>query len=117
MTRFASQQSRRSSASSRATTTKSRSRFLATSLALLVAAPLFAQASREPKRATDHERMIDKVAASRAYDANARALLNPKFRDALDHYAGAGPQLASAWGEFVAADATVPGASGTEPFK
>ncbi|MDQ6801254.1 MAG: hypothetical protein M3041_10495 [Acidobacteriota bacterium] len=51
--------------------------------------------------------MIDKVVASRAYDANARALLNPKFRDALDHYdASAGPQLTTAWGEFVSADAT-----------
>jgi hypothetical protein len=57
-------------------------------------------------RAADHERMIDKVVASRAYDANARALLSPKFRDALDHYDPAGPQLVSAWGEFVAAGGT-----------
>lgn len=92
----------------RAKTTKSRSRFLATSLAaasLLLGGSLFAQAQREPKRATDHERMIDKVVASRAYDANARALLSAKFRDALEHYAAA-PQLASTWGEFVAADGT-----------
>jgi hypothetical protein len=91
-------------------TTKSRSRFLATSfalLSLLVAGPLFAQTEREPKRATDHERMNDKVVARREYDANARALLNPKFRDALDRYQiGSGPQLSPAWGEFVAADAT-----------
>ena len=57
-------------------------------------------------RAADHERMIDKVVASRAYDANARALLSSKFREALDHYDTAGPRLVSAWGEFVAADAT-----------
>jgi hypothetical protein len=50
--------------------------------------------------------MIDKVVASRAYDTNARALLSAKFREALDHYDVAGPQLASMWGEFVAADAT-----------
>src|SRR6266516_7819432 len=59
-----------------------------------------------PDPAIDHERMIDKVVASRAYDVNARALLSPKFREALDHYDAAGPQLAFMWGEFVAADAT-----------
>jgi hypothetical protein len=62
---------------------------------------------RTPKSATDANRMRDNVVARHEYDANARALLNPKFRDALDHYeAGSGPQLTAAWGEFIAADAT-----------
>ncbi|HEX9500855.1 MAG TPA: hypothetical protein VGA10_04305 [Thermoanaerobaculia bacterium] len=71
-------------------------------------ARLMAQVSdRTPKSATDANRMRDNVVARHEYDANARALLNPKFRDALDHYeAGSGPQLTAAWGEFIAADAT-----------
>jgi hypothetical protein len=76
---------------------------------VVVGAParLMAQAEREPKGLANTDRMHDDVAARHAYDANARAQLNPNFRDALDHYqAGSGPQLSTAWAEFMAADAT-----------
>lgn len=49
---------------------------------------------------------MDKVVASHNYDTNARAGLNSRFRDALDRYDGAGPQLTPSWGEFIAADGT-----------
>jgi hypothetical protein len=93
-------------------TTRFRSRFRATRLALLsfvVIGSAWGQTGPErvPKGLTDAERMHDKVVASHEYDANARTLLNPKFRDALDHYeAGSGPQLSATWDEFIAADAT-----------
>ena len=56
---------------------------------------------------TDAERMHDNVVARRQYDANARRLLSPKFREALDRYKpGTGPELTSTWAEFIAVDGT-----------
>src|SRR5712692_4559465 len=78
-------------------------------LLLLLATPLAGQTlpERTPKTAIDNERLNDNVNARREYDANARALLNPRFRDALDRYQpGNAPSLTAAWGEFVAADGT-----------
>jgi hypothetical protein len=87
--------------------TKFLSKFLA--INALFAGVLFAQSSAErtPKTMTDAERMNDKVIARREYDANARAGLSPRFRDAIDRYKpGEGPQLSATWGEFIAADGT-----------
>lgn len=86
-----------------------RSKFLAISFLLLNVGAAFGQAgpNRAPKTAVDNERLNDNVNARHVYDTDARALLNPKFRDALDHYQpGNAPSLSAAWGEFVAADGT-----------
>ncbi len=94
---------------------KCRSRFRAIEVwasalaGVLAVQSLFAQAGPEriPKTLTDAERMNDKVIARREYDSNARTLLNPKFREALDRYQpGAGPELTATWGEFMAVDGT-----------
>jgi len=73
-------------------------------LTLLIAASAFAQAERDPKTLHDAERANDSIVARRAFDASARALLTPKYRDAVEHYAAGANDLQSAWGEFVAAD-------------
>src|SRR2546423_78292 len=73
--------------------------------AVLVLSLLAQAAERVPKTMTDAERMNDKVAASREYDANARALMNRNFADALNSYApGKRPELVASWGEFVSVD-------------
>jgi hypothetical protein len=73
-------------------------------LLLLVTTSAFAQANRDPKTLTDSERANDTLVARRAFDASARALLSPAFRDAIDHYTAGLSDLQPAWGEFVAAD-------------
>src|SRR5437763_14661752 len=73
--------------------------------AVLVVSLLAQAAERVPKTMTDAERMNDKVAASREYDSNARALMNHAYAGALDAYApGERPELIASWGEFVSVD-------------
>jgi hypothetical protein len=71
---------------------------------LIVAASAFAQANREPKTLHDAERANDTLTARRAFDASARAMLTPKYREVIEHYAPASTDLKSTWGEFVASD-------------
>jgi hypothetical protein len=52
----------------------------------------------------DAERTNDNIVARRAFDASARAMLTPKYREAVEHYAPGAADLQAAWGEFVAAD-------------
>src|SRR3954467_12600414 len=73
-------------------------------LSLAVATSVVAQESRDPKTIKDAERTNDNIVARRAFDASARAILAPKYRDAIEHYAAS--TLQSAWGEFIAADGT-----------
>lgn len=74
-------------------------------LLLLVIAPsLAAQANRDPKTLRDAERDNDTLTARRAFDASARAMLTPKYREVIEHYAPSSADLKSTWGEFVAAD-------------
>jgi hypothetical protein len=73
-------------------------------LSLILTTSVFAQESRDPKTIKDAERTNDDVVARRAFDASARAMLAPKYRDAVEHYAAS--TLQSAWGEFIAADGT-----------
>jgi hypothetical protein len=42
--------------------------------------------------------------ARRAFDASARAMLTPKYREAVEHYTPGSSDLLATWGEFVAAD-------------
>jgi len=71
-------------------------------LLLVVTTSVFAQANRDPKTLQDTERANDTLTARRAFDASARAMLTPKYRDVIDHYASS--TLYSTWGEFIAAD-------------
>src|SRR5438067_13630660 len=73
-------------------------------LVLLLATSAFAQAERDPKTLHDAERSNDDIVARRAFDASARAMLTPKYREVIEHYAPASSDLKSAWGDFVAAD-------------
>jgi hypothetical protein len=73
-------------------------------LLLIVATSAFAQANRDPKTMQDAERANDTLTARRAFDASARAMLTPKYRDVIEHYAPSSSDLKSSWGEFVAAD-------------
>ena len=75
-------------------------------LVLLLATSVFAQAERDPKTLHDAERSNDDIVARRAFDASARAMLTPKYRDVIEHYAPSSTDLKSAWGDFVAADGT-----------
>ena len=107
MTRCATATTCFSSAKRRLPKTSCRSRFLATSCLLFAFGSAFGQTGpeRTPKTLTDTERLRDTVNARREYDANSRAILNPRFRDAIDRYQpGNGPSLTAAWGEFIAPD-------------
>src|SRR3954454_24991371 len=73
-------------------------------LSMLLATSAFAQESRDPKTIRDAERNNDDIVARRTFDASARAMLTPKYRDVIEHYAAS--TLQSAWGEFIAADGT-----------
>jgi hypothetical protein len=73
---------------------------------LLLAASAFAQSERDPKTLHDAERANDTLTARRAFDASARAMLTPRYRDAIEKYAPASTDLQATWGEFVAADGT-----------
>jgi len=73
-------------------------------LSLILATSALAQLQREPKTMKDAERENDEIVARRAFDASARAMLAPKYRDAIEHYAAS--TLHSAWGEFIAANGT-----------
>src|SRR3954453_2952829 len=73
-------------------------------LSLAVATSAFPQESRDPKTIKDAERNNDDIVARRAFDASARAMLAPKYREVIEHYAAS--TLQSAWGEFIAADGT-----------
>jgi len=73
-------------------------------LLLIVATSAFGQANRDPKTLIDAERANDTLTARRAFDASARAMLTPKYREVIEHYAPSSTDLKSAWGEFVAAD-------------
>ncbi len=75
-------------------------------LLLFVTTGALGQANREPKRLADAERDNDILVARRAFDASARAMLTPAFRNAIDHYTSGPSDLQSSWGEFVAADGT-----------
>jgi len=75
-------------------------------LVLLLATSAFAQTERDPKTLHDAERTNDNIVARRAFDASARAMLTPKYRDVIEHYAPGSSDLKSAWGDFVAADGT-----------
>lgn len=73
-------------------------------IGLMLAVSILAQAAeRVPKTMTDAERMNDKVLAAREYDKNARAVLSPRFREALDRASGF-PPLRATWGEFITVD-------------
>jgi hypothetical protein len=71
---------------------------------LLLATSAFAQGERDPKTLHDAERANDTLTARRAFDASARAMLTPRYRDAIEKYAPASTDLQATWGEFVAAD-------------
>jgi hypothetical protein len=71
-------------------------------LLLILATSAFSQANRDPKTLKDADRENDTLTARRAFDASARAMLTPKYRDVIAHYASS--TLHSTWGEFVAAD-------------
>jgi hypothetical protein len=73
-------------------------------LLLIVATSAFGQANRDPKTLIDAERANDTLTARRAFDASARAMLTPKYREVIEHYAPSPADLKSTWGEFVAAD-------------
>jgi hypothetical protein len=73
-------------------------------LLLIVATSAFGQVNRDPKTLIDAERANDTLTARRAFDASARAMLTPKYREVIEHYAPSSSDLKSAWGEFVAAD-------------
>src|SRR3954467_942347 len=73
-------------------------------LSLVLATSVFAQESRDPKTIKDAERNNDDIVSRRAFDASARAMLAPKYRDVIEHYDAS--TLQSAWGEFIAADGT-----------
>lgn len=73
---------------------------------LIVATSAFGQENRDPKTLHDAERSNDTLTARRAFDASARAMLTPKYREVIEHYAPSAADLKSAWGEFVAADGT-----------
>ncbi|MGA8809975.1 MAG: hypothetical protein WB973_19045 [Thermoanaerobaculia bacterium] len=73
-------------------------------LLLIAATSAFGQANRDPKTLVDAERANDTLTARRAFDASARAMLAPKYREVIEHYAPSPTDLKSAWGEFVAAD-------------
>jgi len=75
-------------------------------LLLILATTAFAQSERDPKTLNDAERANDTLTARRAFDASARAMLTPKYRDVIEHYAPSSTDLKSAWGDFVAADGT-----------
>jgi len=71
---------------------------------LLAATSAFAQSERDPKTLHDAERANDALTARRAFDASARAMLTPKYREAVEHYAPGPSDLLATWGEFIAAD-------------
>jgi hypothetical protein len=71
-------------------------------LLLILATSAFSQANRDPKTLKDADRENDTLTARRAFDASARAMLTPKYRDVIAHYGSS--TLYSTWGEFVAAD-------------
>jgi hypothetical protein len=71
-------------------------------LLLILATSAFSQANRDPKTLQDAERANDTLTARRAFDASARAMLTPKYRDVIEHYGSS--TLYSTWGEFVTAD-------------
>ncbi|HEX3578849.1 MAG TPA: hypothetical protein VHY33_09830 [Thermoanaerobaculia bacterium] len=71
-------------------------------LLLILATSAFAQENRDPKTLNDAERSNDTLTARRAFDASARAMLTPKYRDVIEHYGSS--TLHATWGEFVAAD-------------
>jgi hypothetical protein len=73
-------------------------------LLLILATSAFAQESRDPKTLQDAERTNDNIVARRAFDASARAMLTPKYREVIEHYASS--TLHSGWGEFIGADGT-----------
>ncbi|HEV7428451.1 MAG TPA: hypothetical protein VGQ46_19000 [Thermoanaerobaculia bacterium] len=73
-------------------------------LLLIVATSVFAQEQRDPKTLHDAERANDTLTARRAFDASARAMLTPKYRDVIEHYAPSATDLQATWGEFIAAD-------------
>jgi hypothetical protein len=73
-------------------------------LLVLLAASAFAQAERDPKTLHDAERANDALVARRAFDASARAMLTPRYREAVEHYAPGPSDLLATWGEFIAAD-------------
>jgi hypothetical protein len=75
-------------------------------LLLIFATSLFAQANRDPKTLNDAERANDTLTARCAFDASARAMLTPKYREVIEHYSPSSTDLNAAWGEFVAADGT-----------
>jgi hypothetical protein len=69
-------------------------------LALLFAASAFAQAERVPKVIKEAERDNDNIVARRAFDAAARALLTPAYREAVSRYAPSANDLLATWGTF-----------------
>src|SRR3954454_24953260 len=73
-------------------------------LSIIVTTSAFPQESRDPKTIKDAERTNDDILARRAFDASARAMLAPKYREVIEHYAAS--TLQSVWGEFIAADGT-----------
>jgi hypothetical protein len=75
-------------------------------IVLILATSAFAQENRDPKTLHDAERSNDTLTARRAFDASARAMLTPKYRDVIEHYAPSSTDLPSVWGEFIAADGT-----------
>jgi hypothetical protein len=77
---------------------------LALPLLFIFATSVFAQESRDPKTLRDAERTNDNIVARRAFDASARALLTPTYRQAVEHYAAGTNDLQATWGEFVATD-------------
>jgi hypothetical protein len=80
-------------------------------LLLLLALPAFAQPHDENAKGGAYaDRLKDEIRARKMYEKSARAVIPPRFREALEHYQPGAQDLAATWGEFRLVDGTPFGA-------
>lgn len=68
--------------------------------AILLAASALGQEFRDPKLIKDAERENDTLVARKAFDASARAMLTPAYRQAVSHYVPGATDLLVTWGAY-----------------